>query len=304
MRPCTPRTRTPLARLTGPLLAAALALFGLAAPAPAATPATSSDTFPNGTVSAAYSDTDLSAGDAFTVTVTFTNTSALTQDFGYSFSADDSNSASVFVLDSCNGTASCDSPGGSFVRIRQFGIAAGASAGVTAHVHVNPAATAGTYDVFQSGTVGTSSRKDFTPSLDFTVQPPAAADLSVALAATAGPLLSSQISYTATVTNNGPGAATASTTTVALPARTASVTGLPAACTYSTGTRTVTCDTGALANGASTNASFTANLGLLSLGTLTATATRTSSAPADPNPANDSATSTCTVLTSLIVACP
>jgi hypothetical protein len=35
----------------------------------------------------------------------------------------------------------------------------------------------------------------------------------------------------------------------------------------------------------------------------TVTATRTASAPADPNPANDSATRTCTVITSLIINC-
>ncbi|MFB7945545.1 hypothetical protein ACFC6L_11530 [Kitasatospora phosalacinea] len=298
--PCTPRTRTPLARLTGPLLAAALALFGLAAPAPAATPATSSDTFPNGTISAAYSDTDLPAGDAFTVT--FTNTSATTQGFAYSFSARDGNDTVLFVLDSCDAASACDTPTASSVRVRPDDLAAGTGTTVTVNAHVNPAAAAGTYDVFQSGTVGTSSRKDFTPDVTFTVQPSATADLSVALATTAGALLSSQIGYTATVTNNGPGAVTASTA-IALPARTTSVTGLPATCTYNATTRTATCDTGALANGASTNASFTANLGLLSLGTLTATAARASSAPADPNPANDGATSTCTVLTSLIITC-
>ncbi|GAA2114429.1 DUF11 domain-containing protein [Kitasatospora saccharophila] len=296
--------RAPLARPAALLLAAVLAVFGLAAPAPAATPATSGDTFPNGTISAAYSDTDLPAGDAFTVAVTFTNTSATTQGFAYSFSARDGNDTGLFVLDSCDPASACDTPTSSAVRVRPGDLAAGTSATVTVSAHVNPAAAAGTYDVFQSGTVGTSSRKDFSPDLAFTVRPPVAADLSVALAATAGPLLSSQITYTATVTNNGPGTATASTTTVALPTQTTSVTGLPATCTYNATTRTATCTTGALANGASTTASFTANLGLLSLGTLTATATRATSTPADPNPVNDTATRSCTVLTGLIITCP
>lgn len=91
---------------------------------------------------------------------------------------------------------------------------------------------------------------------------------------------------------------------MALPAQTASVTGLPWDCTYAPATHTVTCDTGAIPDGASVTRTFTANLGLPSLGTLSATAARASSAPTDPNPANDTATASCTVLTGLVTTCP
>ncbi|MGW2477730.1 hypothetical protein [Streptomyces sp. NPDC001665] len=280
-------------------------MTALATSASASGPATSSDTFPNGTISAAYSDTTLSAGDPFTVTVTFTNTSTTPQGVGYIFR--DEGGSALFVYDSCDPPSSpagsCGTAGTN-VRATFAALPAGQSAVATIHAHVDPAVAAGTYDLFQSGTVGTSSRKDFDPGITFTVLPPATADLAVALTTTAGPLLSSQAHYTATVTNNGPGVVTASTTTVTLPTQTASITSLPWGCTYAPGTRTVTCDTGALANGATTSRAFTANFGLLSLGSLSATATRATSTPTDPNPANDTSTATCTVLTGLIITCP
>ncbi|MFD6418773.1 hypothetical protein [Streptomyces sp. NPDC060194] len=297
-------------RATATLVALLLCLAGLtalAAPTAASVPATSSSIFPNGTVTAAYSDTTLDASDPFTVTVTFQNTSASAQDVAYEFSPRDGSDPALFVYDSCtlpnSPTGSCSSTG-RIVRAQFTGLPAGQTAVVTVNAHIDAATPADSYDVFQSGTVGTSSRKDFNPGIVVTVLPPAAADLGVALTATAGPLLSSQIGYAATVTNKGPGAATASTTTVALPIQTTSVTGLSTGCTYASGPRTVTCNSGPLANGASATRTFTANLGLLSLGPLNATATRTSSTPNDPNPANDTATTSCTVLTGLIITCP
>ncbi|MEZ0092469.1 hypothetical protein [Streptacidiphilus sp. EB129] len=66
----------------------------------------------------------------------------------------------------------------------------------------------------------------------------------------------------------------------------------------------VICTLGALADGASTTRTFTVPIGLLTLGwPYAVTATRTASTPVDPNPANDSATRTCTIVTSLIINC-
>ncbi|MFI7066083.1 hypothetical protein ACIBL3_34165 [Kribbella sp. NPDC050124] len=68
-------------------------------------------------------------------------------------------------------------------------------------------------------------------------------------------------------------------------------------------TRTVDCDIPALASGATVTRTFSADAGLLTLGSLVATAQRTASSPTDPNAANDRASRTCTALTSLIVRC-
>ena len=59
----------------------------------------------------------------------------------------------------------------------------------------------------------------------------------------------------------------------------------------------------ALASGATVTRTFSADAGLLTLGSLVATAQRTASSPTDPNAANDRASRTCTALTSLIVRC-
>jgi hypothetical protein len=133
-----------------------------------------------------------------------------------------------------------------------------------------------------------------------TVTAPPSADLGVSLSASAG-VLSSQIAYVLGVSNAGPGGATASTVDVSLPAGVTSVTGLPSTCSYAGST--VTCDTGAIANGASKSVPFTASFGLLALGPLNATASRTSSSPNDPNAANDSASANCTAVTGLVIVC-
>lgn len=49
---------------------------------------------------------------------------------------------------------------------------AGQTVVATVHAHINAAAVAGSYDLLRSGTVGSSSRKDFTPDITFTVPAP------------------------------------------------------------------------------------------------------------------------------------
>jgi hypothetical protein len=69
------------------------------------------------------------------------------------------------------------------------------------------------------------------------------------------------------------------------------------------GGTTVTCTFAALADGAAATATFQLPVSLLSLGPMTVTATRTASTPADPNPANDTATAGCTVISGLLAIC-
>jgi hypothetical protein len=126
------------------------------------------------------------------------------------------------------------------------------------------------------------------------------ADLGVSLSATSlSP--SPQVSYDAAVTNNGPAAGTSATITTQLPSQ---ATGISSStCSYASSTDRVTCPIGALANGATAHATFTAAYGLLTIGALNATATRTASAPTDPNAANHSDGANCTAITALIITC-
>jgi hypothetical protein len=109
------------------------------------------------------------------------------------------------------------------------------------------------------------------------------------------------LTYTLTAHNTGPSAVTSATLTASLPPG-ASATNLSAGCTTTTGT--VTCTYGAIANGASTAKSFRVPLHLLSLGHVSVTGVRTTSAPTDPNPANDTDTATCTVISIVLATCP
>ncbi|MFJ8254115.1 hypothetical protein [Streptomyces sp. NPDC094466] len=129
------------------------------------------------------------------------------------------------------------------------------------------------------------------------------ADIAVGLTAEPAPPATTSITYTQTATNNGPASVASGTVTTTLPHQTASVTGLPGNCSYDAGGKTVACSVDNLADGATTSNTFTARLNLQSLGALPATATRTSSSPTDPNSTNDTASASCTAVTSLIITC-
>ncbi|MFI6503650.1 hypothetical protein [Nonomuraea typhae] len=141
------------------------------------------------------------------------------------------------------------------------------------------------------------------PGFQFTIDwaPAGNADVDVDLVARPRlGLLVPYLSYTMTARNTGPGLLTSATLTAALPpGRTA--TGLSPGCTSVPGS--VTCVYGAIAAGGSADSGFRLPLGLLSLGNVTVTAGRTASAPADPNPANDGASASCTVVTVILATC-
>ncbi|WP_331769278.1 hypothetical protein OG948_36430 (plasmid) [Embleya sp. NBC_00888] len=98
-----------------------------------------------------------------------------------------------------------------------------------------------------------------------------------------------------------PDAVTSATITASLPPG-ASATDLSTGCT--TGSGTVTCTYGAIANGADSAKSFRVPLSLLSLGHVSVTGVRTASAPTDDNAANDTDTATCTVVSIILATCP
>jgi YVTN family beta-propeller protein len=128
------------------------------------------------------------------------------------------------------------------------------------------------------------------------------ADLAVKLTANPAGLLVHEVTFTATVTNKGPGSASGAT--VKFSYANGFVSPSAPGCTVNAGARTATCQFGALANGASASKSLRLTVGLLTIsGSMPVTATRTASTPTDGNAANDSSTVTCSALTSILVSC-
>jgi YVTN family beta-propeller protein len=128
------------------------------------------------------------------------------------------------------------------------------------------------------------------------------ADLAVKLAASPTGLLVHEVTFTATITNNGPGTATSST--VKFSYANGFVSPSAPGCTVNAAARTATCQLGTLANGASTTKSLKLTVGLLTIaGKMSVTATRTASTPTDGNAANDKGSVTCSALTTLLVSC-
>lgn len=120
------------------------------------------------------------------------------------------------------------------------------------------------------------------------------ADLSITKTASAPPYASgSPVTYTITVTDAGPTAAANTTVTDVLPAGTSFVSATPSQGSCS-GTTTVTCNLGTLANGGSATVTLTVTLPSAP-GPVSNTATVTS-ANTDPNPGNNSSTAAITVV--------
>jgi hypothetical protein len=138
--------------------------------------------------------------------------------------------------------------------------------------------------------------------LVLTIAEPAQADLGVALHASAPLLLSNHIKYKVAVKNNGPAEATSATIETQLASAATSI--ASTTCTFNSTTHKATCPFGPIADGATSEQTLTAYFPILTIGLpLKATATRTASTPEDPNPANDSSTASCNVITGLIIIC-
>ncbi|MFI1014777.1 hypothetical protein [Streptomyces sp. NPDC020965] len=298
--PVPPAGRGPLRRMRRRVLSG-LATLALAAGAVLAVPQAA-----HAVSNISVSSTTVAAGDTFTITFNgladFDIASA-----GENFYAGSSTLGPLpdfTTIESCTGnTAPCTSAFGIAQRVPLGDLTEGAAFDGTLTLRVNPATPAGTFVLGHQLYGDTASDPTvYETPITVTSAPPPAADLAVDV--TAQPhlgILTPYLTYTLTAHNTGPGAVTSATVTATLPPG-ASATGLPTGCTTATGT--VTCTYGAIANGTSAAKSFRLPLHLLSLGHVTITGTRTASTPADPNPANDTDSATCTVISILLATCP
>jgi uncharacterized repeat protein (TIGR01451 family) len=168
------------------------------------------------------------------------------------------------------------------------------SAGFTLNVN-GPAGTAtvsNTGSVSSSSTDGTPGNNSSTANTNVTTT----ANLSITKTPQAGPYgTSSPLTYTIVVSNAGPGAAANVVVTDILPAGTTFTSATPTQGSCS-GTTTVTCNLGTIANAGSATISLTINLPSAA-GSVSNTATVATSST-DPNLANNTATSTITTIPS------
>ncbi len=148
-------------------------------------------------------------------------------------------------------------------------------------------------------TTATVSAKDPDPNISnnsattTTLVTPPAAELALALADAPDPtIVGGPLTYTVSVTNNGPAVATGVTVTNLLPISVNVLSVTPSQGSVTVSANTVVCNFGALAVGA--NASATIQVRPTAPGTLVATAT-VRALQADPLPGNNTATATTTV---------
>jgi uncharacterized repeat protein (TIGR01451 family) len=187
--------------------------------------------------------------------------------------------------------AACTRPTSTVVRCDLGDLASGGDATVTIKVEPELAGT-----ITNSATV-TSGVRDPNPAdnaatASTTVNP--AADLALTKSDSPDPAhVGQQLSYTLSVKNNGPQAATGVTVRDALPKATGygSASASQGSCTRSK--TTVTCSLGNLAGGET--ATITIVVKPVQKGTVTNTASVSASSPADPESGNDAATATTTV---------
>lgn len=278
--------------LTSAILAAGMVLV--------TTPATHADP-PEVVVS--VSSSTASPGDSVTVTVKLTNVHSFTilQPEARILSKPGV-LPSYTTLESCSGaigacTTFNDGSGPVGYRAPVGSLSGGASTTVGFTLKISPSAPGGA-QTLQGQLFGSNYATSPVdgPTLTILTQ----ADVAVAL--TGMPrlgLLVPTIDFHVAVTNLGPATLSSATITTSLPP------GLSATstdCTPSTGS--VACSFGNLPSGSGSSAGFRVPLALLSIGLpYTFTARRTASSPQDPNPANDSATIQCTVVTPLLVTC-
>ncbi|WP_308190374.1 hypothetical protein [Amycolatopsis sp. GM8] len=249
--------------------------------------------------SAEVSPASVAQGETFTVTEQIYNP----QDFTVTFAKAALYSTPRALTDiadlvSCTGTTSDCFVYGSSFRAPVGDLPAGESRTVTFTLRAKADVDPGTVTL-QTQFAGDNYAFDTLGGPDLTITgTPRTADIGVAVKASAR---GSQITYTITATNTGPGDATGVRLSATYPS------GLnyggSATCARVGTTRQVTCDIAALPSGTSRTVSFSANTGLLTLGQLTTTVTRQASTPTDPQAANDTASATCNALTGLLVHC-
>jgi hypothetical protein len=249
--------------------------------------------------SVTVSDTSLAPGDTFTATVELFNadTSTITS-VNAQLRTLEAPIVDLLDLVSCTGTIVACHPFNGVFRGPVGNMAPGATRTVVFTFQVKATAIGGNFTLEHQFSGGNF---EFAPGLGpvLTITVPAA-DIAVSLNASSQGLLSSRVTYTVGVTNNGPGSATS-----------VRIAGTYAqgfswhsgnGCTRPSG-RNVQCDFSNLPVGGSATATFSLDAALLAIGSFNTTMSRVSSSPADPVSGNDSASRSCTALTGLIVQC-
>ncbi|WP_146044403.1 DUF11 domain-containing protein [Amycolatopsis sp. BJA-103] len=249
------------------------------------------------------SPTTIAKGSTFTITQTVTNQTSETYTSAraniYASTENGKYLPKITELISCTGdvTGPCETFGAAYgYHVAVGALPPGESRTVVYMFRMNTDAPTGALKL----------RHKLDPERDYQDGPPitiidVAPDIAVSLEAVSRGVLSSTVDYTITATNTGDGDAKSATVTATYPDGMAL--GSSPDCTESTGPRELTCSVGALPAGATTTLRFTAHPELLNLGSLTATARLVSSAPVDPNPANNTASRSCTAITGLIIVC-
>lgn len=206
---------------------------------------------------------------------------------------------SVFELVSCSGGA-CFEYSPTSYRGVVGDLAPGGGATVVFTFRVRDGAPFGDYTLEHQFVGGNYSFAAGTGPVVSVVDTPQLADLAVSLDASPRGILTSRITYTVSVVNNGP----ADASSVRIGGTYAS--GLAWAsgngCVRD-GSRGVVCDFASIPVGQTASASFSVNAGLLTIGSFSTSVARTSSSPSDPDSGNDSARRSCAALTGLLVRC-
>ena len=244
--------------------------------------------------------TSVARGQTFTVTQTVHNDRDFTITGGKAgLYAKETSLPAMVDLVSCPGAFACDTLGTS-VRGGVADVPPGESRTVVFTFRVKDDAPLGTITL-QHQFIGENYAFEILdgPALTIT-EAQQDADVAVAVSASVRLVGTARITYTISVTNNGPAAATGIRVVGTYPAGLVYV---GTTCARVGSTRSVNCDIASLASGESTTRTLTVNTGLLMVGPLTAVAQRTASSPNDPAAGNDRATRTCRALTGLIVRC-
>ncbi|RZQ64703.1 DUF11 domain-containing protein [Amycolatopsis suaedae] len=235
-------------------------------------------------------------GGTVTVTVTVTNVNAFSvlHPTARVFGAN-----GFTTLAGCTGAVSCstvDSAG--YQGVLAEALSGGESATVTFTLAVSPDAP-DTGVVLQGQLAGSNYASERVSGPRLTVD--ARTDAGVGIAVTPRPgLLGGRFDVAVRLSGNGPDPLRSATVTASLPPGMSATAG--PGCVPGRGT--ATCTFGAVPVGGSAEARFSVPFGLLTVGLpVTFTATRTATVPEDVNPGNDRASTTCTVITPLLVSC-
>jgi hypothetical protein len=266
-----------------------LGIVGLSSPALAAPPNPSA---------VSVSSTSLVPGQEFTVTFELFNADVSTiNSVNASLRTLEASIVDLFELVSCTGSNSVCHDFFATYRGPVGDMASGATKTVVFTFRVRETAAPGSYTLEHQFVGGNFA---FAPALGPVLTITSSADLAVSLDASPRGILTSRITYTTTVVNNGPSNASG----VVVGGTYAS--GLSWAggngCVRGSG-RSVTCSFASIPVGGSVSASFSVDAGLLALGSFSTSVARTAGSPSDPNSGNDSASRSCAALTGLLVRC-